>query len=136
MILLGIHKAQEIGWGTQQAFRQEFVAAALQARGWAVLAVAHNDPTDLRIFALDAHDLGAVYGYCPLLVIDVYEHAYWMDFGTDKASYVQNIMGYVNWGEVDQRLQKVHPPKFGYGALNSAHPIEPMRTTYSYDRSK
>lgn len=119
MILLGIEGLIERKWGSQEAFHEDFRAAALQARGWVVLAVCAWCPEDLRIFALDAHDLGAVYGYCPLLVIDTYEHAYWMDFGTERATYLQNIMGYVNWQEVDRRYNEVHPPAW--------------KTTMSYD---
>jgi Fe-Mn family superoxide dismutase len=126
LILLGIDKACEIRWGSQEAFRKEFVAAGLEARGWVVLAVAYNDVSDLRIFALDAHDLGAVYGYCPLLVIDTYEHAYWMDFGTDKGSYLSRVMGYVDWNVVEGRFKTVHP-----GGPIVAPPV----VAYSYDRS-
>lgn len=111
MILLGIEGLIERKWGSKESFHEDFHAAGLQARGWVILGVCVTCPEDLRIFALDAHDLGAVYGYCPLLVIDTYEHAYWMDFGIDRAAYLKNIMGYVNWQEVDRRYNEVHPPR-------------------------
>lgn len=133
MLLLNVEGIIEKKWGSQEAFRAEFHAAGLQARGWVVLAVCHKCPEDLRIFALDAHDLGAVYGYCPLLVIDTYEHAYWMDFGTDKGQYLKNIMGYVNWGKVNARYEEVHPPR----PVVAAEPYwYRVRTTYDYDRSR
>lgn len=109
MILLDVDKPIEHGWGGRQALVEDMIAAGLQARGWVVLAVCAKCPEDLRVFALDGHDVGAAYGYCPLLVIDVYEHAYWMDFGTDKAGYLTNIMRYVNWNAVDVRYREVHP---------------------------
>lgn len=115
MILLEIEGLIEKQWGSQEAFREDMIAAGLQARGWVVLAVCHECPEDLRIFTMDSHDMGAVYGYCPILVIDTYEHAYWMDFGTDKGTYLKNIMGYVNWFAVNSRYQKVHPPQNVYG---------------------
>lgn len=108
-ILLAVEGVIERLWGDQMRFREDMIAAGLQARGWVVLAVCHECPGDLRILTMDAHDMGAVYGYCPLLVIDVYEHAYWMDFGTDKGSYLKNIMGYVNWPAVNTRYRAIHP---------------------------
>lgn len=131
LVLLTIDKACELRWGSKQGVLDELHSAGLEARGWVVLAVAHDDPGDLRILTLDAHDLGAVFGYCPLLVIDCYEHAYWMDFGTDKGSYLKNILGYVNWDMVDARFKLVHPPKFGYGALR---PDGLMHPGYDYQR--
>lgn len=131
MILLTIDKAIEDRWGDRDTFLSELHAAGLQARGWAVLAACDKDPADLRLFALDAHDLGPVYGYTPLLVIDCYEHAYWMDFGADKGTYLANIAGYINWGTVDSR----------YKAMLPEIPIDDsywyrVRETYSYDRRK
>ena len=134
MLLMGIEGLIEHKWGNKRAFEAEFHAAGLQARGWVVLGVCAKCPEDLRILTMDAHDLGAVYGYCPLLVIDTYEHAYWMDFGTDKGTYLHNVLGCVEWTEVDRRYTEVHPPpKFGYGALP---PEGAPLTAYSYERPR
>jgi Fe-Mn family superoxide dismutase len=124
MILTTMDSLIERNWGTREAFDVEFHSAGLQARGWVVLAVCYKSPEDLRIFALDAHDLGSVFGYSPLLVIDRYEHAYWSDFGVDVASYLWNIMRYVDWGVVGQRYAEIHAP------LPSD--VDPFK--YSYDR--
>lgn len=102
-VLLGIEALIERQWGSAEAFNADMIAAGLQARGWVVLGVCLDHPTDLRIFTMDAHDMGAVYGFRPLLVLDVYEHAYWMDFGTDKAGYLKAILNYVHWPVVDAR---------------------------------
>ncbi len=124
MLLRSIDKAVENRWGTADVFWSELHAAGLQARGWVILAVCNKDPNDLRLFALDAHDLGPVFGYTPLLVVDCYEHAYWMDFGTDKGTYLTNIARYIQWGEVDRRYGEVHPR----GTVAAQH--------YSYDRTR
>ena len=44
----------------------------------------------------------------PLLVMDMYEHAYQMDYGADAAKYVDAVFANLNWEVVDQRIQKVH----------------------------
>jgi Superoxide dismutase len=64
------------------------MATAKAARGWALLAI---DPTDnkLRVFLADAHNDGAVWGSIPLIALDVYEHAFYVDYGPDKAKYLE-----------------------------------------------
>lgn len=108
-ILLSIEAIIERQWGSKEAFITDMIAAGLQARGWVLLGVSVTCPTDLRILTMNAHDTGAVFGYCPVLVIDVYEHAWWLDFGTDKAGYLKAILGYINWPAVDARHREVHP---------------------------
>ena len=98
-------------------------AAGLQGRGWVVLAVDPKASENIRLFVLDSHDLGPVFGYVPLLVVDVFEHAYWMDFGTNKGTYLKNLYGYIHWGEVNRRYKEVHP-------------IQGSTSVYSYNRRK
>ncbi len=85
----------------------EIKSAAISARGWSVLAYKPIDNAfDLRVFGVDSHEIGNVFGYIPLVVIDVWEHAYWMDFGTSKAKYVDNICKYIDWKTVSGRFKK------------------------------
>lgn len=77
-------------------------SAGLSCRGWVVLA---QEPgtKKFRIFTMNSHDEGAAFGYNPVCVIDVWEHAYWMDWGTDKAGYLKALEGYIDWGVISQR---------------------------------
>lgn len=86
-------------------FLQYFKNVGLAVRGWAILAI---DPLDnrLHVFGADAHDVGAVWDAYPLLVMDVYEHAYFMDFGTDRSKYIDTFIKNINWRIVNGRLQK------------------------------
>ncbi|MFA6940652.1 MAG: superoxide dismutase [Clostridiaceae bacterium] len=79
-------------------------------RGWAVLVI---DPIDNRLHVIgsDAHDTGVVWCSYPLLVLDVYEHAYFHDFGTDRKKYIDVFLRNVNWGEVNNRLKKYYSIK-------------------------
>lgn len=86
-------------------FMRYFKNVGLSVRGWTILAV---DPLDskLHVFGADAHDVGAVWNAFPILVMDVYEHAYFMDFGTDRGKYIDSFINNINYRIVDRRLQK------------------------------
>ena len=93
-------------WGSFDRFVEEFTATAMAARGWAILAY---DPSDrgLHIFAADAQNQGGVWGATPLLPCDVYEHAYVIDFGADRKSYIAAFLKNVEWGRVEERYLAV-----------------------------
>lgn len=101
-------------------FLQYFKNVGLAVRGWAILAI---DPLDnrLHVFGSDAHDVGAVWDSYPLLVMDVYEHAYFMDFGTDRSKYIDTFIKNINWRIVNGRLQKYDMIK---SAVDSVRHVE------------
>lgn len=92
-------------WGSKESLWQDMRDAALAARGWALLAVGEDDPEDLVVFALDSHVDGLAPGYTPLLAVDVYEHAYWMDHGADKGRYLDALAPFIRWEAVETRLR-------------------------------
>lgn len=71
--------------------------------GWVVLT---RDPLTGRLFNIwmDEHDAGFLVGSTPLLVLDVFEHAYLQDFGMNRTAYVQAFMKAINWPVVEQRF--------------------------------
>lgn len=77
----------------------------LSMRGWAILTIDSID-NKLHIIGSDLHDKGAVWLSCPVLVMDVYEHAYFMDFGTDKAKYIGTFIQNINWDVINERYRK------------------------------
>lgn len=92
-------------FNSYENFLEYLKEVGLAVRGWAILAI---DPLDnrLHIFGSDAHDVGAVWNSYPLLVMDVYEHAYFMDFGTDRKKYIDTFIKNVNWRVVNSRLKE------------------------------
>jgi Fe-Mn family superoxide dismutase len=75
----------------------------LSMRGWAILSIDSID-NKLYIIGSDLHDTGAVWLSCPVLVMDLYEHAYFMDFGTDKAKYISTFIENINWQVLNDRF--------------------------------
>lgn len=97
-----IVSAIERQFGSMDSFNARFAACGMAARGWVVLAYDTHDKS-LRIYTGDAHNQGGVWGAVPLLVLDVYEHAYFMDYAQDRKAYIADFMSHVDWRTVDQR---------------------------------
>ena len=93
-------------FGSLEAFRGNFQAAAqqVQGSGWGILAF---EPTAQRLVVVQAekHQNTAVWGAVPLLVLDVWEHAYYLKYQNKRSSYIKAFMNVVNWSNVDQRLR-------------------------------
>ena len=93
-------------FGSLDAFRGNFQAAAqqVQGSGWGILAF---EPVAQRLLVVQAekHQNTAVWGAVPLLVVDVWEHAYYLKYQNKRSSYIKAFMNVVNWSNVDQRLR-------------------------------
>lgn len=96
----------ERDWGSFEAWEAQFKACGVAARGWVVLAY---DPLDGRLqnFSMDAHDVGAIWGAVPLLVMDTYEHAYVIDYGVKRPPYIEAFMKNIDWDVVNRRWKEV-----------------------------
>jgi Fe-Mn family superoxide dismutase len=97
-----IAKDLEAKYDSMDNFLKYFAACGMAARGWVVLAWDTHDKT-LRIYNCDAHNQGGVWGALPLLILDVYEHAYFIDYGSDRKAYIQEFLNHVNWPAVEER---------------------------------
>lgn len=103
-----VQKAIIQEWGSWERFIEEFNATAMAARGWAVLAYDCFDGR-LHIYGADFQNQGGVWGSIPVLPCDVYEHAYFIDFGSDRKAYLEAFWQNVDWGRVEEQFQKCRP---------------------------
>jgi Fe-Mn family superoxide dismutase len=94
-------------FGSYDAFKSQFTEAAktVEGIGWAILA--YDSLSDqLLTFGAEKHNLLMGPGTVPLLVCDVWEHAYYLQYKNDKASYVNAWWNVVNWDDVSKRFDK------------------------------
>ena len=91
-------------FGSMDRWRADFEACALSCSGWAMLA-AH--PLNDRLYHVtsDAHDVGPLWFARPLLLVDMYEHAFYVDYRTDKATYVKRFCEHIDWDAAERRWQ-------------------------------
>lgn len=96
----------ETGFGSYQGWMDDFKACAASARGWAVLCY---EPRSISLsnIMLDTHDDGMIAGTYPLTAIDMYEHSYFGDYGTNRKQYIENFTSSINWLEVSGRIKTV-----------------------------
>ncbi len=92
-------------FGSFDAFRAQFTAAAngLQGSGWAVLGYEGLADT-LLTFQLYDQQANVPLGIVPLLQVDMWEHAYYLQYANVKADYVKAFWNVVNWGDVSNRF--------------------------------
>ncbi|NMJ86631.1 MAG: superoxide dismutase [Thaumarchaeota archaeon] len=99
-----------IDFGSFDAFKSQFseVAKTVEGIGWAILAY---DPLSdqLMTFNIEKHNMQVGQGVVPLLVLDVWEHAYYLQYKNDKGSYITAWWNVVNWDDVDTRLGRTSP---------------------------
>lgn len=87
-------------------WKEHFIATAKASRGWAVLC--YDVRTDqFRNISLDAHDVGSIVLANPLLVLDMYEHAYFLQYADNKVEYINNFMKNIDWNVVKERMESI-----------------------------
>jgi len=98
----------ERDFGSFAAWQEEMKATAMAARGWAHLAY---DWTFKRLFNYlgDAQNTFPIWSATPLVALDVYEHAYYLDFQTKRADYVDTFFNNLDWSKVEKIFQKIDP---------------------------
>lgn len=107
-----LKKMIEKDWGGVKEWKQEMVATGLSARGWAILAFDFKDRR-LHIYGSDAHNVGAVWNAIAIFALDVYEHAYFMDYGIGRKEYIEKFFKNLDWDFANKivanfNLEKLH----------------------------
>ena len=91
-------------WGTVAEFKEEFNKKAMAqfGSGWTWLVI--NPEGELEIFSTSNADCIAMdAAYTPILVCDVWEHAYYIDTRNARAQYLENFWKVVNWKKIEER---------------------------------
>ncbi|KGP72193.1 superoxide dismutase [Pontibacillus yanchengensis] len=95
-------------FGSFEAFKKQFSDAAksVEGVGWAIL-VWEMRSGRLAIQTVEKHQMFSLWDVVPLLVLDVWEHAYYLQYQTKRGEYVKNWWNIVNWDDVANRYNSV-----------------------------
>jgi Fe-Mn family superoxide dismutase len=112
-------QAIERQFGTFDAFKQQLTktAATIMGSGWAAL-VWDTLSAQLLVTQIHDHQSSTIQGAVPLLVLDAWEHAYYLQYQTDKAKYFEAVWNVWNWSDVAQRFADAR--RFGLHVKNVA----------------
>ena len=101
------YKAAEARFGSYEIWKTDFASIGkMRGVGW---AICYQDPVNQTISNhwITLHEVGNVAGFNPVLVMDVWEHAYLLDYKpADRPKYIEAFMSNVDWSAVEDRLKR------------------------------
>lgn len=94
-------------FGSFARFKKEFTQAGITVEGSGWVALTY-DPMrkELLIMQIEKHNTNVYPTFPILLVIDVFEHAYYIDYKNNRAQFLENIWNIINWQEVEKRYKE------------------------------
>jgi superoxide dismutase, Fe-Mn family len=97
-------------FGSTDAWRTDLKATGMAGRGWAWTAY---DWDEGRLFNYvgDAQNSYPIWNATPLVALDVYEHAYFLDYQTDRGAYIDAFFDNLDWATIDDWASKYQIPK-------------------------
>jgi Fe-Mn family superoxide dismutase len=100
--------AIEKEFGSFERFKKEFSLAAIsvEGSGWAALSFCRQTNRPI-IMQIEKHNTNVYPMFTILMVIDVWEHAYYLDYKNERAKFVDAFWNIVNWDEVNKRLDRI-----------------------------
>lgn len=103
---LKIETAITDSFGGFEAFSKQFQEAALSVFGSGYAWLIHENGK-LRIITTPNQNVPLTYSHCPILLVDVWEHAYYLKYQNRRAEYLEQYMKIINWKLADERYQKI-----------------------------
>jgi len=97
-------------FGSAADWRADLKATGMAGRGWAWTAY-DWDEGRLFNYAGDAQNTFPIWNAAPLIALDVYEHAYFLDYQTDRGSYINAFFDNLDWRTVNDWVSKYQIPK-------------------------
>lgn len=98
-------KSTEASFGSYATWKTDFTATAkMRGVGW---AICYQNPMNGRLSNhwVSLHEMGNIAGFAPLLVVDVWEHAFLLDYKpSERAKYIEAVFANLDWQMVERRL--------------------------------
>ena len=93
---------------TTNLFKKEFTQAATstEGSGWAALTIDKQTKRPI-IMQIEKHNTNIYPTFKILMLIDVFEHAYYIDYKNDRAKFVETFWNIVNWNEINKKLENI-----------------------------
>lgn len=101
----------EKSFGSYENWMADMKATGIAARGWVWFAFDWQNGSIFNYLG-DAHDAFPIWHATPLVALDVYEHAYFMDYGVARTDYIEAFFKNLNWTDVEGMVSKLYIDKW------------------------
>lgn len=103
-----LKQALEKEYGSMENFKEAFTktAGSVEGSGWAALAFCKLTGRPL-LMQIEKHNVNVYPAFEFLLVLDVWEHAYYIDYKNDRKRFIESFWDIVNWKEVNRRFDQL-----------------------------
>ena len=98
-------------FGSYENWLKDMKATGIAARGWVWFAFDWQTGSVFNYLG-DAHDAFPIWDATPLIALDVYEHAYFMDYGVNRADYIEAFFKNIDWNNAEQTITKSQMDKW------------------------
>lgn len=104
---LDLKRKVEESFGGINEFKEQFIKSTskIEGSGWGILGY-NKSLNKLIILQVEKHSNLSIWDFVPLLVIDIWEHAYYLDYQTKKEEYLNKIINIINWDIVSKRFKE------------------------------
>ena len=95
-------------FGSIDRFKKLFsqTAASVEGSGWAALSFCKQTNRPI-IMQIEKHNVNIYPSFKIIMVLDIWEHAYYLDYKNDRAKFIEAFWNIVNWTEINKRLEKI-----------------------------
>ena len=103
-----IKKTIDEEYGSLDRFKKLFsqTAASVEGSGWAALTYCRKI-NRLIIMQIEKHNINVYPSFKIIMVLDVWEHAYYLDYKNDRGKFIEAFWNIVNWNEINKRLENI-----------------------------
>lgn len=96
----------EKDFGSFENYKKDLKATAISARGWVWTGFNHREGRLVNYLG-DSQNTYLMWGVDPILALDTYEHAYFIDYGVNRAGYVDSFFENLDWKVVEENFQDI-----------------------------
>ena len=103
-----IKKIIDEEYGSLDRFKKLFsqTAASAEGSGWAALTYCRKTNRPI-IMQVEKHNINIYPAFKIIMVLDVWEHAYYLDYKNDRVKFIEAFWNIVNWNEINKRLENI-----------------------------
>lgn len=98
-----IKQKLESTYGSIENFNETFIKTANNFKSCGYIFLVCNEHNELSLLPINSQDTTVPFNLCPLMCIDLFEHAYIFDYNNRREDYIKNFIKFINWDKVNEK---------------------------------